>query len=372
MAPTNPTTSTKTTMGAKLVGVLGNHTRPKRSWWACKKLGKNIIKRIGVSEPTRCLFLADDGSLKWIAVNAGVFPGRWSFSPRKASRLVFPPFPTGPWNLGQIRRLKNGEVGFEKTLEVPLDGIDSAHAWHHTKIEFTELQNVTYSDNRVDGRIFHAKHPQFEGKNLFVKIDPWLGQYSKKAMVTEIKAYQLLEGLDIAPNFLGHVTYNGAMIGLILEMVEGAQTTEKEDELARIKAVKKLHDVKIVHGCAHHLNFLKVGQEKMLIIDFEEAKFGDDATLKRKEEDIRRIGDFEKDMYGPIDDDDDESDSEVKTLFDDMEDDDINWTDDSEADNDSESGSESDESSFPMNTKATTRFTGAIDPMKMKMKEGAT
>ncbi|KAI0424119.1 hypothetical protein F5Y09DRAFT_348044 [Xylaria sp. FL1042] len=348
MTPTNPTTSTHTTMGAKLVGVLENRTRPTRPWYVCKKIG-NDKGRSGVSDPTRCVFLADDGSLKWVAVNAGVFPGAWSLSPKKASRLVFPPFPAGNWNLGQIRRLEDGEVGFSQTFKVPIKGISKkCCSWHPTKIEFNELEDITYTDKRLDGRIFNAKHPLFEGKNLFVKIDPWSSYCAKKAMATETKAYQLLEGLEIAPKFLGHVTCDGAIIGFILEMVEGAQTTKKEDESARIEAVKKLHAVGITHGCAHHGNFLKVGQDKMLIIDFEESKFGEKATRKRMDADILRIGDFDNDYYGPIDDDSDDSWLGMHnglhhgSLFDDLEDDEINWTDDSEA---AESDSEGKDSS---------------------------
>ncbi|KAI0457199.1 hypothetical protein F5B21DRAFT_521442 [Xylaria acuta] len=329
MDSTSTTTFTGSTMSAKLIGVQPNHYRPVRMPVLCKKSGKISTKRSGISKPTKCLFLAGDGSLKWVAVNSGVFPGWWSF--KDTSHLVFPPFPTGSWNVGQIRRLESGEVGFTKTLEMPLEGINYA-AWHPTKIEFAEFELVSQFKDGIDGRLWHVKHPRFSGKSIFVKIAPWACNGSKLAMEKETRAYQLVDGLGIAPEFLGHVTYHGAIFGFILEWVEGARTTKKKDKLARIEAVKKLHALGITHGSAHHKNFLKRGND-VLMIDFESARFDDQATDKQKNEDIRRICDFKGDMF-TIESTNDEDNlvPDVNKFFDIMVDDEINnWSDDSEA-----------------------------------------
>ncbi|RWA13347.1 hypothetical protein EKO27_g1788 [Xylaria grammica] len=285
MASASTTPSTAATMGAKLIGVLGNSSRPVKLPWKDEQSGEIVERRSGVSKPTECLFLADDGSWKWVAVNAGVFPGEWYWE--DTSHLVFPPFPTGSWNVGQIGRLENGEVGFKQTLEKTLEG--SENAWHPTKIDFAELELISQLKHECDPRVWQAKHPLFDDKMLL-----------------------------------------GAVIGFILEWIEGGRTTMEEDQAARIEAVKKLHALGITHGCAHHLNFLKKGED-VLMVDFEEARFGDKATEKRKEEDIRRICDFEGDMF--TNDVIDEADfaPQVNYFFDNMVDDEINWSDDSEA-----------------------------------------
>ncbi len=311
-------------MGAKLIAVETNYSRPVQVYM---KSGEFSTTRTGVSTPTKCIFLAEDGSLKWVAVNAGVFPGRWSF--KDTRDLVFPPFPTGSWNVGQIRRFENGEVGFTKTLEMPLEGIENA--WHPTKIDFTEFELVGQFGGSNEGRLWHAKHPRFNEMPIFVKIGPWASSWSKEAIENETRVYQLIDGLSIAPKFLGHVTYHGAIIGFILEWLEGAQTTKKKDKSARIEAVKKLHALGITHGSAHHGNFLKRGKD-VLMIDFEESMFGNQATDKRKDEDIRRICDIRGDFctIETIESlNDDDSVPYSNKFFDTMVDDEINWTDDS-------------------------------------------
>ncbi|KAI0867449.1 hypothetical protein GGS24DRAFT_515549 [Hypoxylon argillaceum] len=321
------TSETGNTMAAKLISVTRNYYRPVQRWHISEETGEECTKRDGVSRPTYCLFLADDGSYKWVGVNAGVFPGRWSWkAPSYYKRLVFPPFPTGSWNLGQIRRLENGEVAFTKTLELPLMGAENA--WHPTKIEFTDFETAVPFDGDCDARLWIAKHPHFDGKSVFVKIALWPSNWSKQAIENETRAYQLIDGLDIAPKFLGHVTYHGAIVGFILELVEGAQTTTKNDENARIEVVNKLHGLGIIHGTAHRKNFLKTGNG-VIMIGFEDAKFGDEATVRRKQEDIRRICD-ENDMTTIVSKEDDDWVPEVSEFFDALVDDEVS-SDDSEA-----------------------------------------
>lgn len=337
-------------MGAKLIGVLPNFDRPSRVIVdSTEPHGpKSSYRRVEDAKPTKCLFIADDGSLKLVGVNAGVFPGWWSH--KDASHRVFPPFPTGSWNLGQIRRLENGEVSFTKTLSIPWEGIENA--WHPTKIDFTEFELVSHFEGTSSGRLWHAKHPLFEDKSLFVKIAPWTSNLFKRAMENETTVYQLVDGLGIAPVFLGHVTYGGVVIGFILEWMEGAKTSKRKDKSARLEAVKKLHALGITHGSAHRKNFLKIG-ENVIMIDFESSRFGEKAIDALKamthgvdkktvdsvsdnyfdvlvKEDIRQISDVRGEMVTMIDEDD--LPSEEDRFFDPLVDEgsDFNWTDDSE------------------------------------------
>ncbi|KAF2967375.1 hypothetical protein GQX73_g6211 [Xylaria multiplex] len=329
MDRTSTTAVTENTMGAKLLGVKPNDFRPM-------KIGRHSesIERVGFSKPTKCLFLADDGSLKWVAVNAGVFRGYWSWG--DTSKLVFPPFPTGSWTVGQIHRAESGEVCFKQTAEMPVEGIDQA--WHPTKIDFTEFELVGQVGGGYDGRVWRAKHPHFNGVSILVKIDPWSTGWSKQAIENETKAYQWIDGHGIAPKFLGHVTYHGKIIGFITEWLEGTETVKRKDKSARLDVVKKLHSIGITHGSPHYLNFLKKG-ENMLMVDFEEARFGEQATDKHKQRDIECICDYpgmcRLEHPGEYEDElEHELALSSSRFFDWMMDDDINWTDDSEADED--------------------------------------
>lgn len=261
------------------------------------------------------------------------------------ANLYSPLPPPGPWNVGHIRRLENGEVSFTKTLEMPLEGIENA--WHPTKIDFLEFELVNQFDENYQAKLWHVKHPRFNEKPIFMKTALWASSWSKSEMEDETRAYQLINGHGNSPEFLGHVTYHGAIIGFILEWIEGGRVTKKRDESARIKVVKKLHALGITHGSAHHENFLKRGKD-VLMIDFESAKFSEEATEKQKKEDIRRIKDFERDFLTVVSEEDAEDDLPyVSTFFDPMIDDEIDWTDDSDADysdaEDSDSEDESDQ-----------------------------
>ncbi|TRX99023.1 hypothetical protein FHL15_000365 [Xylaria flabelliformis] len=322
-----------TTQGANLIGVAQNHYWPMQIEAICAETGKIFTERIRISKPTKCLFLAGDGFLKWVGVNAGVFPGRWWN--KDVSHLVFPPFPAGSWKVGQIRRSENGEVGFTKTLEIPLEGVNNAFVWHPTIIEFAEFELVSPFKNGfkegTDGRLWHVKHLSFKEKSIFIKIDPFFYNWSKSNMEAETRVYQRVAGLGIAPEFLGHVTYRGIVIGFILKWIEGAKTTEKKDRSARLAAIKKLHALGITHGTAHRDNFLKIGDD-IPIIDFEEARLDEQATDEHKYEDVRRIRNFKGDalpqtsIYN-----NEESVPESNNLFDPMVDDEICWSDDSTA-----------------------------------------
>ncbi|KAI1123385.1 hypothetical protein F5Y10DRAFT_280953 [Nemania abortiva] len=332
---TTPTTgsfissASTTFMSAKLIGVQWNLSRPVRRFVPDNKTGNFVYseKRIGVSEPTKCLFLADDKSFKWVAVNSGVFPGRWSM--KDTSHLVFPPFPAGSdWNVGQIRRLPSGEIGFTtELLKKRLEGVHNL--WHPTLIEFSDFIMIGQFNDGMDGRLWHAKHAMLSEKPFLVKIQPWGSNFCNEAIENETRAYQRIYGLGLAPEFLAHVTYRGAIIGFALEWIEGAETSKKEDAPACVEALKKLHALGITHGSAHQYNFLKRGDD-MLMIDFESARFGDEATDKLKEEDIRNISEYGD---GIVVSDGDEDDFVPLTFpfFDDFVDDEINWSDDSAA-----------------------------------------
>ncbi|KAJ8120866.1 hypothetical protein ONZ43_g2537 [Nemania bipapillata] len=224
----------------------------------------------------------------------------------------------GSWNVGQIRRLENGEVAFTKTLEMPIEGIDTKYVWHPTTIDFTDLELL---DNLEDDRLlWFAKHPSFN-KTVLVKINPFNSNTTTEFIENETRTYQLVDGLGIAPNFLGHVTYQGAVIGFILEFLEGAQKSDKDDEPARLEIIQKLHALDITHGTATHQNFLKVG-ENMFMIDFANAKFGERATHTRKLEDFERIRDFPDDWFAVISNEDSDLSPAVNKLFDSLTDDD--------------------------------------------------
>ncbi|GAT19254.1 alpha-galactosidase A [Aspergillus luchuensis] len=75
---------------------------------------------------------------------------------------------------------------------------------------------------------------------------------------------------DLAPRFLGHVHEHGRVIGFILEKIEGREAGI-EDLVGCQAALKRLHDIGIVHGDVNRYNFVVRGDGTVRLIDFESS-----------------------------------------------------------------------------------------------------
>ncbi|KAI1327665.1 hypothetical protein F5Y16DRAFT_399240 [Xylariaceae sp. FL0255] len=250
------------------------------------------------TQPTRCLFLADDGTLKWVGVNTGVFENPlWGDSGEEKIRVLlspgngFPRFPKGDWNVGQVRRVKkeNGEseIVFSETRDI--SGISSdtlfapkgspdvglglslTKAWHETEPPFTSFELVEQVE--FPKRLWRARHPEIlnedgSKKDLFLKIFPWADWVSKKSLENEMEVYRRADGLGITPQFLGHVMHYSRVIGFVTEFVEGNVNTDAgraarrandkqkkyratsgyQDKCAQSEVLQKLHDLGVAYG----------------------------------------------------------------------------------------------------------------------------
>lgn len=78
----------------------------------------------------------------------------------------------------------------------------------------------------------------------------------------------------IAPTFLGHVTENGRVIGMLLEKLEG-DSTSIDDLPACRKTLENFHLMNMVHGDVNRYNFIVDRSEKPVhvrLVDFEHAE----------------------------------------------------------------------------------------------------
>ncbi|KAI8628419.1 hypothetical protein F5Y19DRAFT_138077 [Xylariaceae sp. FL1651] len=82
-------------------------------------------------------------------------------------------------------------------------------------------------------------------------------------------AYSWINGHAIAPQFLGHVTEAGRVIGFLLEYIPG-HTAEVEDLEKCQRSLKSLHALGIKHCDVNKHNFLiRGGKGEAGLIDFE-------------------------------------------------------------------------------------------------------
>lgn len=89
-------------------------------------------------------------------------------------------------------------------------------------------------------------------------------------MERETMAYEWIESHQIGPDFLGHLTEEGRVIGFLIARVADCRHATPEDlPLCRL-ALSKLHQLGIKHGDINKHNFLIHGG-KATLIDFDNA-----------------------------------------------------------------------------------------------------
>jgi hypothetical protein len=87
----------------------------------------------------------------------------------------------------------------------------------------------------------------------------------------------------IAPNFLGHLTENGRVMGLLLEKVNG-RFASPDDRSKCEEAIRRLHGMGLIHGDINRYNFLikssSTGNVRM--VDFEHVEDFDEETAREE------------------------------------------------------------------------------------------
>lgn len=212
-------------------------------------------------------FLVDEKHVKYVTVSPGALPlDDRTFAPIFIPLL--PSFPPGDWNEGHVAKdPTTGQLFFSRTEKVDFDGV--ANTWHPTRIDFLELKKL----DRLRQNVQRVSHPRFETPVIFKFAEfPWQMPYFE----AETGAYEWIEGKEVGPKFLGHVTEAGRVFGWIMEDLGDGRTAEPRDLTACEEILGKLHGLGIKHGDINRFNFIVRG-EKALLIDFEAAEQCSDA-----------------------------------------------------------------------------------------------
>ncbi|KAJ5512457.1 hypothetical protein N7463_002009 [Penicillium fimorum] len=96
-------------------------------------------------------------------------------------------------------------------------------------------------------------------------------------MEAETAAYQPIEGYDIGPQFLCHLTEYGCVIGFLVEQIANARFAGPQDLDICQKILTRLHDSGIKHNDVNRLSFL-IRNSKARLIDFDTACKCDDSN----------------------------------------------------------------------------------------------
>ncbi|PGG98979.1 hypothetical protein AJ80_09434 [Polytolypa hystricis UAMH7299] len=87
----------------------------------------------------------------------------------------------------------------------------------------------------------------------------------------ETTAYQWIDGHNISPRFLGHLTEDGRVIGFLMERITKARHAGPQDLESCQQTLSQLHCLGVQHGDTNRFNFL-IRNAKAILIDFDSAR----------------------------------------------------------------------------------------------------
>nr|POE53541.1 hypothetical protein CFP56_28763 [Quercus suber] len=117
------------------------------------------------------------------------------------------------------------------------------------------------------GNVYEASHSRFS-QPIIVKFARFA--WGMGWLESETAAYGWIDGRSIGPDFLGHVTEHGRVIGSMTSRVENARHATPQDYIRCREALQVLHGMGIKHGDINKYNFLLHG-DSVTLIDFEMA-----------------------------------------------------------------------------------------------------
>ncbi|KAI1184140.1 alpha-galactosidase A [Nemania serpens] len=146
--------------------------------------------------------------------------------------------------------------------------------WHEKRIDVLSLPRI----KRLRSGVFETL---YEGRAAVAKIACF--EWQIPSLTRETWAYCVLtkiqrpsDGPPVAPEFLGHLTENGRVMGFLMEKLEGRPACS--DDLAQCAALlKRLHglgDLGLVHGDINRYNFIVEERPRSCVrlVDFSHAQ----------------------------------------------------------------------------------------------------
>jgi len=191
--------------------------------------------------------------VKYFVLDPGTFDSDIiTFPPALLEHL--PELPHDEWTQARIFR-QNNDICVE-TFSRPLSGISTN--WHQNFVDVLALEKMETLGPTV-------QLVKWQSKYVIAKFARF--EFEIPALERETAVYQTLEGHDIGPAFLGHLTEHDRVIGFLLEYVDGRHA-DVEDLQACQSIVKRLHALNIVHGDLNRYNFL-ITPAGAKLLDFE-------------------------------------------------------------------------------------------------------
>lgn len=251
--------------------------------------GKNpCIIRLLVKEVSNS---TEKQAIKYIRVEDGALPEGWRH-PGISLYQTLPPLPSGIWNVADLRKPREGCELTYSSLKA-IQWYQTVQPWHDTTVDYFDLDKelllpfMHAKDRRAD-TLWLVKHVLFGSRLLLMKIAETPNDMEAIARETEV--YRAVQGMSIAPAFLGHIREEGRVVGFLVEYLHDYTHPEGKDYDACRLALSRLHSSGYLHGDAHAGNFLvQPDGTAALLIDFEFSQKCDEvAKFEQELEELRQ------------------------------------------------------------------------------------
>ncbi|KAH8904103.1 alpha-galactosidase A [Coniochaeta sp. PMI_546] len=217
-------------------------------------------------------------SVKYITIKAGALSADLLDDMPLDFQNILPPLPyyEDTWNSACITRNPSSHQ-LEATLSPA--GLPSVKSiWHPRMIDFLDIERTEYLALLTQECKWKAASAP---ERMIAKMARfhWEVQY----LEAETRMYQVLEGRDIAPKFLGHIHEAGRVIGFLLEKIPDGRNAEPADLEICEAALRRFHALGFVHGDCNKYNFIVRPDGQVVLIDFEKARACADPILMETE-----------------------------------------------------------------------------------------
>ncbi|KAJ3541690.1 hypothetical protein NM208_g4487 [Fusarium decemcellulare] len=196
-----------------------------------------------------------------------------------------PSFSDIPWSKITLARNGDGSLAVTASHD-PLREI--TFTWHEKRIDVLSLPYIKRFRSGVfetlyEGRAAVAKIACFEWQIPMLTRETWA-----YCVLTETQ--QPEDGPSIAPEFLGHLTENGRVMGFLMEKMEGrfACLDDLTQCAALLRRLHSLGDLGLVHGDVNRYNFVIEENDggNVRLVDFEHAQDYDEKLAQAELESL--------------------------------------------------------------------------------------
>jgi hypothetical protein len=165
--------------------------------------------------------------------------------------------------------------------------------WHTDRIDLRDLEPIKYFNECVC-------HCIYQSQPVVAKIARF--EFEIPYIERESAVYHIINSQNIGPRFLGYLTENGRVMGILLDYIPARRVFTSANSEICLHALRKLHQLNILLNDNNKFNFLvSADGSTAFICDFSNSQMdADKERLLREESEIAQVLD---DDSGEPDDD---------------------------------------------------------------------